>query len=165
MADVIVIDEAHHFRNTGVRAESEDERQSRYWQLFDICAGQAALPADGDAGQQPPDRPPAHDRTLLPADAGHFKGAPLGIHSLPGHFRKLEKELEASMGVASGSARRREADTDEAQVEKVLGRQGALPRDRRAAQPQLRPGEPEEARRASRPSFPCAKIRRSSTTR
>ncbi len=29
-------------------------------------------------------------------ESDYFAGAPLGIHSLPGHFRKLEKELETS---------------------------------------------------------------------
>jgi hypothetical protein len=30
-------------------------------------------------------------------DAGHFRDT-LGIHSLPGHFRKLEKDLAKRMG-------------------------------------------------------------------
>jgi len=37
-ADVIVIDEAHHFRNPGVKGK-EGEIKSRYWRLFDIAAG------------------------------------------------------------------------------------------------------------------------------
>ena len=35
-AHVIIIDEAHHFRNKGTKGESEDERKSRYWYLYDI---------------------------------------------------------------------------------------------------------------------------------
>src|SRR5260370_27108693 len=34
-ADAIVVDEAHHFRNPGVKGE-EGERKSRYWQMFDL---------------------------------------------------------------------------------------------------------------------------------
>jgi len=30
-------------------------------------------------------------------DATYFKAAPLGIHSLPGHFRKMEKDLERQL--------------------------------------------------------------------
>ena len=121
MADAIVIDEAHNFRNTGVRAESADERQSRYWQLYDICAGKqlfmlTATPVNNRLTDL------QHMIELFSQqDPGHFKGAPLGIHSLAGYFRKLDKELEASMGVASGSDVEEEADTDEAQFEKVLG--------------------------------------------
>ena len=46
LADVIIIDEAHHFRNPGVRGGGElipgirgrgDVRPSRYWRLFDIA--------------------------------------------------------------------------------------------------------------------------------
>ncbi len=37
-ADVVLIDEAHHFRNTGLRGE-EGERKSRYWEMFDLCEG------------------------------------------------------------------------------------------------------------------------------
>ena len=38
-ADVVIIDEAHHFRNTGIRGEDETDRRSRYWEMFDICEG------------------------------------------------------------------------------------------------------------------------------
>ena len=37
-ADVIVIDEAHHFRNPGLKGE-EGDHKSRYWQLYDIAEG------------------------------------------------------------------------------------------------------------------------------
>ena len=84
MADAIVIDEAHHFRNPGVRAEEEEERRSRYWQLFDICAGKQVFMLTAT---------PVNNRLLdlqhmielfSQQDPGHFKAAPLGIHSLPG---------------------------------------------------------------------------------
>jgi hypothetical protein len=38
MADVIIIDEAHHFRNPGVKGGG-DLAPSRYWNLFDVCEG------------------------------------------------------------------------------------------------------------------------------
>jgi len=93
MADVIVIDEAHHFRNTGVRGEA-GERQSRYWQLYDIAEGKAmflltATPVNNRLTDL------QHMMELFSRrQADYFKDAPLGIHSLPGHFRKMEKELE-----------------------------------------------------------------------
>lgn len=93
MADVIVIDEAHHFRNTGVRGE-EGERQSRYWQLYDIAEGKTmflltATPVNNRLTDL------QHMMELFSRrQADYFKDAPLGIHSLSGHFRKMEKELE-----------------------------------------------------------------------
>ena len=38
LADVIVIDEAHHFRNRGL-ANTADEIRSRYWKLYSIAQG------------------------------------------------------------------------------------------------------------------------------
>jgi superfamily II DNA or RNA helicase len=88
LADVVLIDEAHHFRNPGTRD------RSRYWRLFDLIKTKSlflltATPINNSLldlqhmielfTQRQPD---------------YFKGAPLGIHSLPGHFRKMEKELE-----------------------------------------------------------------------
>jgi SNF2 family DNA or RNA helicase len=40
-ADVIIIDEAHHFRNTGTKGDDGHQRKSRYWRLFDIAEGKA----------------------------------------------------------------------------------------------------------------------------
>ncbi|MBI4027302.1 MAG: helicase [Verrucomicrobia bacterium] len=93
MADAIVIDEAHHFRNPGLKGE-EGDRKSRYWRLFDIAANKALFLLTAT---------PINNRLI---DLQHmielfsrrepawFNAAPLGIHSLPGHFRKMEKELE-----------------------------------------------------------------------
>lgn len=93
-ADVIIIDEAHHFRNRRTKGEDPEERQSRYWRMFDIAEGKqvymlTATPVNNKLldlqhmielfSRQQPD---------------YFKDAPLGIHSLPGHFRKLEKDLK-----------------------------------------------------------------------
>ncbi len=88
MADVIVIDEAHHFRNPGIR------EQTRYWKLYDICKGKTvffltATPVNNSL------RDLQHMIEIVSQRrADYFKAAPLGIHSLPGHFRKLEKNME-----------------------------------------------------------------------
>ncbi len=114
MADVVVIDEAHHFRNPGQTGNlesalavvrggsnrrgqimgSEESRPSRYWRLFDLVEGKqlymlTATPINNSLldfkhmvelfSRRRPD---------------YFKDAPVGIHSLDGHFRKLKKELE-----------------------------------------------------------------------
>jgi hypothetical protein len=101
-ADVVVIDEAHHFRNPGyagtgrggLRASGE-RRPSRYHQLYERI--------DGPNGAKQVfllTATPINNRLLdlqhmielfSRRQADHFKG--LGIHSLPGHIRKMEKEL------------------------------------------------------------------------
>ena len=82
-ADVVVIDEAHHFRNLGYKGTGErigftrtkERPPSRYYQLYDLIGDdQAGVHADGDAGQQPPDRPAAPDRAVLPRRAGSLQG-------------------------------------------------------------------------------------------
>jgi superfamily II DNA or RNA helicase len=92
-ADVIVIDEAHHFRNPGTKKET-----SRYWQMQSIAKGKQVFMLTAT---------PINNRLIdLQHLIEHFtQRAPdhfnetLGIHSLPGHFRKLEKELTKRLGI------------------------------------------------------------------
>lgn len=125
-ADVVMIDEAHHFRNTGIRGEEEDERRSRYWEMFDICEGKqvymlTATPVNNRLTDF------QHMTELFSRrQADYFSMAPLGIHSLSGHVRKLEKAIEAAAqerekelgdgdpGVEEG------AETNLAEAEQVL---------------------------------------------
>lgn len=92
-ADVIVIDEAHHFRNTGVRGEDSDNT-SRYWRMFDICQGKdvymlTATPVNNRLTDL------QHMIELFTSgQTDYFKDAPLGIHSLSGHIRKMENALD-----------------------------------------------------------------------
>lgn len=117
MADAVIIDEAHHFRNTGTRGE-EGEIVSRYWKLFDMVEGKklfmlTATPVNNHLLDL------QHMIELFSSrKADYFKAAPLGIHSLPGHFRKLEKELEKLINPSS-----KEVEcyiTDQVEAEKIL---------------------------------------------
>lgn len=91
-ADVIVIDEAHHFRNPSTKKDT-----SRYWQMQALAKDKLVFMLTAT---------PINNRLIdlqhliehfTQREAGHFKDT-LGIHSLPGHFRKLEKELSKRMG-------------------------------------------------------------------
>ena len=101
VADVIIIDEAHHFRNPGIKGKGAKD-PSRYWKLFDICDGKTvffltATPINNSLLDL------QHMIELFSRrQADYFKAAPLGIHSLPGHFRKMEKALEAVVGGGDG---------------------------------------------------------------
>src|SRR6266446_4892124 len=115
MADVVIIDEAHHFRNPGVKGQGEG-KPSRYWQLHDILEDKTVFLLTAT---------PINNRLI---DLQHlielfsrnqsdfFKSAPLGIHSLPGHFRKMERELERIVFGSNGAM----AETNEAEAEQVL---------------------------------------------
>jgi len=96
-ADVIIIDEAHHFRNTGTKGEDEAERKSRYWRLYDLAENKqmfllTATPINNRLTDF------QHMVELFTRHkADHFAGGTLGIHSLPGYIRQLEKKIEAEI--------------------------------------------------------------------
>jgi len=93
-ADVFVIDEAHHFRNTGVRGEEGEERKSRYWEFFDICEGKQMFLLTATAVNNRLTDIQHMTELFSRHQADYFSMAPLGIHSLPGHIRKLEKAIK-----------------------------------------------------------------------
>ncbi len=91
-ADVIVIDEAHHFRNPSTKKDT-----SRCWQMQALAKDKQVFMLTAT---------PINNRLIdlqhliehfTQREPDHFKDT-LGIHSLPGHFRKLEKELSKRMG-------------------------------------------------------------------
>lgn len=116
-SDVVIIDEAHHFRNTGIRGVKEEDgsRQSRYWRLFDLVDGKkifflTATPVNNKLLDL------QHMMELFTRHkAGYF--ADLGIHSLPGHFKVMEKNLEKLVDAQSDDGG---IETNEAEAEKVL---------------------------------------------
>ena len=96
-ADVIIIDEAHHFRNTGTRGEEGAKRKSRYWHLYDLAEGKdlymlTATPINNSLLDF------QHMVELFSRHrSDRFAHAPLGIHSLAGHIRHLEQLIERQL--------------------------------------------------------------------
>lgn len=117
MADVIVIDEAHHFRNPGTKGEGETD-PSRYWKLFEITRGKqvfmlTATPINNSLLDL------QHMIELFSHDKhDYFAAAPLGVHSLTGHFRKLESRLQDSLH--AGGQRADTVDINQVVAERVL---------------------------------------------
>ena len=125
-ADVVVIDEGHHFRNRGLKGETEDERRSRYWRMFDICEGkQVFLLTATPVNNRLTDF--QHMVELFSrGEPDYFNMAPLGIHSLRGHILKLEnaverasREREKQLGGES-DGEPEVADTNLAEAQEVL---------------------------------------------
>jgi len=116
--DVIIVDEAHHFRNTGIKGDTDDP-QSRYWKLFQVAEGKTlflltATPVNNRLTDL------QHMIELFSrGQADYFRDAPLGIHSLPGHFRKMEKDLEGYLNRAADNGDGVQTDLFEADF--VLG--------------------------------------------
>ena len=132
MADVILIDEAHHFRNPGILGTAEESkpgalvgrqrRPSRYRQLFDLIEG-----PEGKAKQlfmltATPINNRLHDfrhmvELFSRRQEDYFKST-IGINSLRGHFVRMERDLKKLMGEAQEDAP--PSETNIVEAEKVL---------------------------------------------
>jgi len=114
MADVFIIDEGHHFRNPGVKGKS------RYWQLFEICEGKTvfsltATPVNNSL------RDLQHMIEIFSQrQPNYFQAAPLGIHSLPGYFNRLEKELDTIIAGEKNNGTAPVSETNQVEAESVL---------------------------------------------
>lgn len=97
-ADVVIIDEAHHFRNTGRKGDKDGEKRSRYWRLFDLLDGKQVFHLTATPINNGLDDFRHMIELFSRGVADHFAEAPLGIHSLKGHIRKLDKAIESELG-------------------------------------------------------------------
>ena len=95
LADVIVIDEAHHFRNPGITGTG-DRKPSRYRYLYDLIESSngikqifflTATPINNHLSDF------RHMMELFTRQQDNYF-AKDGIHSLRGHFIKMERELK-----------------------------------------------------------------------
>ncbi len=101
-ADVIIIDEGHHFRNPGRQGDPETgEKRSRYWQLYDLIHASeprkrvyflTATPINNRLGDF------RHMAELFTGREEAFFAKTLGVHGLTSHFNRLEKNLKDSLG-------------------------------------------------------------------
>lgn len=95
LVDVVIIDEAHHFRNPGIAGKGE-RRPSRYRSLYDLVE-----PVPHNKQMFMLTATPINNyledfrhmfELFTRKDDYYFKDS-LGVHSVGGHFRKLEKDL------------------------------------------------------------------------
>ena len=112
LADVVVIDEAHHFRNRGSRGVTDDpdagDQRSRYWRMFDLINGALDRRTGGGSPSHRPKQvfmltaTPINNRIsdlrhmieLFTAGEDAYFARTLGINNLTTHFRRMEKALE-----------------------------------------------------------------------
>ena len=111
LADAVIIDEAHHFRNRGSRGDDSDissngdgqDRRSRYWRLYDMLDGSTrsklvflltATPVNNRLADF------RHMAELFTRGDEAFFGRSLGVNNLTSHFNVMERELQATLGAA-----------------------------------------------------------------
>src|SRR5712691_6307156 len=102
LADVVVIDEAHHFRNPGRRgAADEGAEPSRYYKLYDLLDNAArpktlfmltATPINNRLSDF------RHMAELFTRRDEAYFGRTLGVNNLRAHFNNMEKALRNRVG-------------------------------------------------------------------
>jgi hypothetical protein len=102
LADVVIIDEAHHFRNTGrVGDEAEGKEPSRYYRLFDLLDSSrrpktlfmlTATPINNRLSDF------RHMAELFTRRDESYFARTLGVNNLRAHFNQLEKALRNRVG-------------------------------------------------------------------
>jgi len=103
LADVVLIDEAHHFRNPGRRGDADDGAEpSRYYRLYDLLDNAArpktvfmltATPINNRLSDF------RHMAELFTRRVEAYFGRTLGINNLRAHFNNLEKGFRSRIGV------------------------------------------------------------------
>jgi len=105
IADVIIVDEAHHFRNQGRPGDPKTgEKRSRYYKFMDLLH-------EGNSNKKlfmltatPINNKLTDLRHMIElftnGDEAHFSRT-LGVHNLRNHFNRLERELKNNLGAAA----------------------------------------------------------------
>ena len=102
LADVVVIDEAHHFRNPGRQgADQDDDDRSRYYRLYDLLDGSVrpktlfmltATPINNRLSDF------RHMTELFTRRDEAYFARTLGVNNLRAHFNNMEKALRKRLG-------------------------------------------------------------------
>ena len=102
LADIVVIDEAHHFRNPRTRgSDDEDEEPSRYYRLYDLLDNAerpktlfllTATPINNRLSDF------RHMAELFTRRDETYFARTLGVNNLRAHFNQMEKALRNRVG-------------------------------------------------------------------
>ena len=102
LADVVIIDEAHHFRNPGRRGDPEEDIEpSRYYRLYDLLDDSirqktlfmlTATPINNRLSDF------RHMAELFTRREETYFARTLGVNNLRAHFNNMEKALRKSVG-------------------------------------------------------------------
>ena len=124
LADAVIVDEAHHFRNRGSRGDDTpdsgrglggrtgpgddgQDRRSRYWRLFDMLDGSVrpklmflltATPVNNRLADF------RHMAELFTRGDEAFFARSLGVNNLSGHFNVMERVLQSALARGGGAA-------------------------------------------------------------
>ena len=103
LADAVIVDEAHHFRNRGryIVPDDPEDRRSRYWRLYDLLDRAArpkllflltATPINNRLADF------RHMAELFTRGDDTYFARTLGVNHFTARFNRLEKQLRESLG-------------------------------------------------------------------
>lgn len=107
LADAVVIDEAHHFRNPGRRGEVTEDKdtRSRYYRLYDLLDGSVRPKSLYMLTATPINNQLSDFRHMVElfsrCDEAYFART-LGIPNLRAYYNNLERVLRQQLGVSDG---------------------------------------------------------------
>ena len=116
-ADVVVIDEAHHFRNPGTAGET-GRTPSRYREMYKLLQGPngvkqvfmlTATPVNNKLDDL------RHMIELFSREDDRYFGRSVGVQSLGGHFKSMEKALHEIVAARANGDEAIETDMSEAE--------------------------------------------------
>ncbi|MFC1529560.1 helicase-related protein [Gemmatimonadota bacterium] len=102
LADVVVIDEAHHFRNPGTSGNEEGKEPSRYFRLYDLLDNVdrrktmymlTATPINNQLSDF------RHMTELFTRREETYFARTIGVNNLRAHFNQMEKSLRSRVGM------------------------------------------------------------------
>lgn len=134
LADVVIIDEAHHFRNPGSRGNADEGKEpSRYYRLYDLLDNAArpktlfmltATPINNRLTDF------RHMTELFTRCDETYFGRALGINNLRAHFNQLEKHLRARIGNTVADAAEQMAEVQDILAADTIFRELVVQRSR-----------------------------------
>jgi hypothetical protein len=133
LADVVIIDEAHHFRNPGRRSSGATGEPSRYYQLYDLLDDTVrpktvfmltATPINNRLSDF------RHMAELFTRREENYFAKTLGVNNLRAHFNNMEKELRNTVGHDVADASGHLAEVEEFLASDEIFRQLVVQRSR-----------------------------------
>ena len=115
-ADVIIIDEAHNFRNPGMRG-TDSRAASRYYRMAEIIGNKKVFMLTATPINNSLIDLQRLIELFTQKENNYFRN--IGVHSLPAHFRSLEKQLESS--VSGSSSSQPILEFNQVEAEQILG--------------------------------------------
>ena len=139
LADAVIIDEAHHFRNRGSpgKPEDEEDRRSRYWRLFDLLGDDirsklvfllTATPVNNRLADF------RHMAELFTRGEEAYFARRLGVNNLTAHFGVMERHLSESLNEGLTAEAQEVLANDEVFSSLVVQRSRAYARDSQIAE-------------------------------